>query len=326
LKTSTKLGAGASLAFMFAGMIANSTVANAAPVQGCGDPINGVAPTDEGDYCQYFFMEPSQSINFVVPAGVISLQALLVGAGAGAGGGFEDTIAAGFGYSGDGGSVRYVDLSTSAEGDSVTIKVGAGGATNFAQGGMPEKGGDTQVGEVVAPGGQSAGSGGICEIGGEQTYFYGSGSAALADEGECSSTGAAGIYPSADSNSLSLFKDLTPAIMGPSSLGNGGIMSRTPITETIGPGWGAWVSSSVDSAGSAATKGGDGLVIVRYVLEDIAPEEPENEVPEENTNEEELADTGSSEEFLNTLGTVAAGSVVLGAGLVLASRRRKSTV
>jgi hypothetical protein len=320
MKTSTKLGAGASLAFMFAGMIANSTVANAAPVQGCGDPINGVTPSDEGDYCQYIFTDTTKTINFVVPAGVISLQALLVGAGAGAGGGFGNTIAAGFGYSGDGGSVRYVDLSTSAEGDSVTIKVGAGSATMFGQGEMPEKGGDTQVGEVVAPGGQSAGSGGICELGGVQSYFYGSGAAAVTDEGECSNTGAAGIYPSADSNSLSLFKDLTPTAMGPLSLGNGGIMSLTPVVGTNGPGWGAWVASAPDAEGSAATKGGDGLVIVRYVLEDIAPEE------QEENNGGELADTGSNEEFLNTLGTVAAGSVVLGAGLVLASRRRKSTV
>lgn len=320
MKTSTKLGAGASLAFMFAGMIANSTVANAAPVQGCGDPINGVTPTDEGEYCQYLFADSTQTVNFVIPAGVISLQALLVGAGAGAGGGFESTIAAGAGYSGDGGSVRYIDLSSSAEGDVVTIKVGGGGASNFTQGGMPEKGGDSQVGEVVAPGGQSAGSGGMCELDGVQAFFYGSGSAALQDEGECSNTGAPGIYPSADSNSLSLFKDLTPEVMGPLSLGNGGIMSRTPLTGTNGPGWGAWVESSGNSSGSAATKGDDGLVMLRYVLEDIAPE-----VPEEN-NGGELADTGSREEFLNTLGAVAAGSVVLGAGLVLASRRRKSAV
>lgn len=320
MKTSTKLGAGASLAFMFAGMIANSTVANAAPVQGCGDPINGVTPTDEGDYCQYFFTDPAQTVNFVVPAGVISLQALLVGAGAGAGGGFGNTIAAGFGYSGDGGSVRYVDLSSSAEGDSITIKVGAGSATKFGQGEMPEKGGDSQVGEVVAPGGQSAGSGGMCAIGSAGGYFYGSGAAGVQDGEACSATGAPGIYPASDSNSLSLFKDLSPVVMGPLSLGNGGIMASTPVTGTLGPGWGAWVASAVDLEGTAAPKGGDGLVVLRYVLEDIAPE-----VPEEN-NGVELADTGSSEEFLNTLGTVAAGSVVLGAGLVLASRRRKSSV
>ena len=320
MKASTKLGAGASLAFMFAGMIANSTVANAAPVQGCGKPVNEVVPTDVGDYCQYMFINPAQTFNFVVPEGVISLQALLVGAGAGAGGGFGNTIAAGFGYSGDGGSVRYVDLSTSAEGDSITIKVGAGSETKFGQGEMPEKGGDTQVGEAVAPGGQSAGSGEMCAIGATGGNFYGSGAAGVADGEVCSGTGAPGIYPSTDSNSLSLFKDLTPEVMGPSSLGNGGIMSSTPITETIGPGWGAWVASSVDLEGTAAAKGGDGLVIVRYVLEDIEPE-----APEENTGGD-LADTGTSEEFLNTLGSVAAGSVVLGAGMVLASRRRKSSV
>jgi hypothetical protein len=320
LKTTTKLGAGVSLAFVFAGMIANSTVANAAPVQGCGKPINEATPTDVGDYCQYMFIYPEQTFNFVVPAGVISLQALLVGAGAGAGGGFGNTIAAGFGYSGDGGSVRYVDLSSSAEGDSITIKVGAGSATMFGQGEMPAKGGDTQVGEVVAPGGQSAGSGGVCAIGSTGGYFYGSGAAGVPDGEACSATGAPGIYPSADSNSLSLFKDLTPAVMGASSLGNGGIMASTPVAGELGPGWGAWVASAVDVAGTAAAKGGDGLVIVRYVLEDIEPE-----APEENTGGD-LADTGTSEEFLNTLGSVAAGSVVLGAGMVLASRRRKSSV
>ncbi len=327
MKTSTKLGAGASLTFLLSSLMANGVVANAETVEGCGEMPEGVVLEKNGEYCQLIFgFGPGAAMEatWTVPEGVTSLQALLTGGGAGANDGGGEDFASGWGYSGAGGKVSYADLTSTPAGTELTVKVGAGGLTDAAGTGASVAGGTSEIlgpdatSLALALGGQGTGGGGYCTPTNVTAPFVGVGigAANIEDTDACDEFGAQGIVPGDDPNSPSLFKDLKgDAPDGGFQFGNGGILSDSEAN-VFGPGWGAWVKGNSDGSVTAATSGQPGVVIIRYILE---------EVPAENeTGGEELADTGASEEQVSTLAQAAAMIAGLGTMLVLSSRRRKN--
>jgi len=328
LKTSTKLGAGASLTFLLSSFLTTGVVANAETVEGCGETPMGATLEKTDEYCQLVFgFGPGASLTseWIVPQGVTSLQALLVGGGAGANRGFA--VLSGEGYSGDGGKVSYADLTSTAAGTELSIKVGAGGVSDMAGTGSSVAGGVTEIlgsgSDVLASalGGENAGSSGFCvpeelapEIANNVVLSAGVGAAALSDDDDntCDEFGSKGVVPGEDTNSLSLFKDMTAEALGNGGFGNGGIVSMEE-PQVFTPGMGAWVKVSAAGEVTGAASGFSGLVILRYILEQAPVEK-----------EEELADTGASEEQLTTLAKAAALIAGLGALMLIPARRRRN--
>jgi hypothetical protein len=328
LKTSTKLGAGASLTFLLSSFLTTGVAANAETVEGCGETPMGATLEKTDEYCQLIFgFGPGASLRseWIVPQGVTSLQALLVGGGAGANRGFA--VLSGEGYSGDGGKVSYADLTSTEAGTEFTVIVGAGGVSDMAGTGSSVAGGLTEIlgpgsseALVSALGGENAGSSGFCvpeeldpEVANRVVLAFGVGSAAAVDDDNtCDEFGSKGIVPGEDTNSLSLFKDMTAEALGNGGFGNGGIVSMEE-PQVFTPGMGAWVKVSAAGEVTGATSGFSGLVIFRYILEQAPVEK-----------EEELADTGASEEQLATLAKAAALIAGLGALMLIPARRRRN--
>jgi hypothetical protein len=300
MKNSMKLGAGASLAFIFTGLLANGTIASAAPAVDCGPAVNGVTPTTNGDYCQYIFNSAAQSGPFIVPAGLSALQAVLVGAG----GGGDNS------YSGNGGAVSYLDLTEFQAGTSLDLEIGLGGSSNPSVEGTKT---EIRIGPAAIA---SALGGGfvdvfspLCFIG-DLGFFSGIGAANVTDIDTCEVNGALGVYPGDDPNSPSLFKNMASEGGSLKSFGNGGIAASLVGQVPVGPGWGAPVlfDGNVHSAG----KGSDGAVFLRYTFAPV----------EEPVEQETLAETGTGSSL--GLAGLAFASSVVGAVFVLASRRRKN--
>lgn len=325
MKTSTKLGAGASLTFLLSSLLTTGVAANAETVEGCGEIPDGAALIKTDKYCEIIFgsfPNPSQTGTWTVPQGVISLQALLVGGGAGANDGGGEDFASGWGYSGDGGKVSYADLTSTKAGTELFIRFGAGGLTDFAGNGASVVGGTSEIlgpggiSLASALGGQGTGGAGVCTAPGVFNRGFlavGIGAAAFDDGLEaCEEFGSKGIVPAEDPNSTSLFKDLTLEALNGAALGNGGILSSS-VPSVFGSGWGAWIKGSLDGSVTAAPSGASGSVSLRYVLEEVPVEE-----------EEELADTGASEEQLSNLAKTAALIAGLGALMLIPARRRRN--
>jgi LPXTG-motif cell wall-anchored protein len=310
-------------------MFGNVPMTQAASVERCGqEPVGGTL-TDEGDYCQISFEGSGSNFSWSVPEGVTELQGLLVGAGAGANSAFYEP-SSGVSYGGHGGSVSYIDLSTTPVGTELSITVGQGGTSltdliAWTAGGPSEiKAGATVLASAL--GGESTGYNYCSPAGGEgygAITEEGRGAGGQSGTGTCFAAGSPGIFPSTDANSTSLFKDLTPEAMNQVGFGVGGILSwiSTPTSMYIGQGAGATLTP--DSS-TFYSKGSDGAVFLRFnklPAEEVVPEEvtPPTDV------EKELADTGvNSSETLSIAGA-AAVMVFAGTSALLLSRRRRNS-
>lgn len=332
MKNSTKLGAGASLAFLASSLLAAPNVASAASVETCGDEVPGATLNDQGEYCELSIFGSGADVSWTVPAGLAELQGLLVGGGAGANTGITD-FTSGWSYAGAGGSVSYVDLTATSPGTVLTLKVGAGGKSRTELGEWTA-GGTTEIknGATVlssSAGGQGTGYNGCLPAGGEAYLLYveeGQGAAGVAGTGTCFATGSTGIFPSTDPNSTSLFKDLTPAVLNQVGLGTGGVISWLVEPQAWVSGQGAGVILSGETAKVQELQGTDGAVVLRfskYLVE--VEEEVEPEVTPPTDVEKELADTGVSSSETLSLAGAAAVMVVVGTSALLLSRRRRNS-
>lgn len=330
MKTSTKLGAGASLAFLASSLLATTNVASAAQVETCGDEVPGTTLSDQGEYCEISIFGSGPEVSWTVPTGLTELQGLLVGGGAGSDTGVMSPPS-GWSYAGAGGSVSYVDLTSTSAGTVLTLKVGAGGKSRtetieWTAGGTTEiKNGATILSSAL--GGQNTGYNGCTPAGGSGYLDYveeGRGAAGVAGTSTCFEKGSTGIFPSTDPNSTSLFKDMSPEKTFGIGLGTGGVISWQVAPQVWVSGQGAGATLSGEGTAVREPQGTDGAVILRFnkflVEEETPPTDEETPPTDEG---EELADTGSNE-TINSLSTLAAGLVAAGFGALILSRRRRN--
>lgn len=194
---------------------------------------------------------------FAVPSSVSKMSAVLVGGGEG--GGILADGGGPFGaYAGSGGGVLFVD-SVSLSGP-IAITVGAGGDTDFSDGG------DTTVGSDLAGGGKYDNV--LGPVSGYPQQFPAfevetgpplsmySGAGAGGTPSDCSS--GPGLTASAAATGSSLF----PAVAGEPSYGVGGSCSGVVLTGIAAAGRGGDVYS--DGPNLASDAGVDGAVILRW--------------------------------------------------------------
>lgn len=269
----------------------------------CGTAPTGGTMTESGGVCTLTF-DDAGTYSFTTPAAVADFQALLVGAGGGA------WVNGTNGYAGSGGKVKYVPLGSGATSKVFAIVVGLGGPSDAVS---PLDGTDSTITydsqTLLASRGYM--SNGWCVVTGSGTDQTGVGNGAGGDtpssNGEQCVT-APGVNPSAgnvDSTGLAV-----PALFANYNLnlGKGGSVLVSPAglpTLTAGAGASVIMDNATTSSVANDAKAGDGLVVLRWSLED-APDD--------------LANTGSeSSELL----AVAAGAIGVGAVLVVAKRRAR---
>jgi len=278
---------------------------------------NPNAITVGNDVCEITFLT-TPSADFVVPAGVSAMQALLVGGGSGANAG----------YTGGGGEVKVVDLT--GEGD-VAIEVAT--AAGVAESGKPSK--VTQSGEdfiangglladgvagapgAGGPGGQDKGNNSFGDIGSNITNspeLNGGnglvvkdieGATLFSDVDDCyGGGGSAGNY-------ISGGDDIIAGWVGVVSCGAGttSVNVETDVVTPVAPLANSGGGAAGFPTGSEGRAGSSGRVVLRYNLEEAAPEEA--------TPEEELANTGTSHTTLPLI----AGLLLAAAGAFALKRR-----
>ena len=292
-----------------------ATPAMAAELADCGTAPAGGTLTLTGDVCLLTFSTPG-SYNFTTPKAFSGLAVLLVGAGGGADystGQNQDA-----GYAGSGGKVTYVDLSSNNGEESLSITVGAGGAssnTTIASG----QASTLTVGSSVstAAGGAmgiAANAPTYCAFSGNGRDYLGVGDGAGGNSpsraGE-TCVEAPGVNPSlgtADSSGTpasSLFAGLNQ------EFGAGGKLFALPAslpTQTVGAGANAVVDPTSDGLDPVAdAAGANGFAAIAWQL----PATPDAVA---------LADTGSDAYAPLLLG---AGAMALGAVLFSRAGRRR---
>ena len=268
----------------------------------CGTAPTGGTMTSSGNVCTLTF-DAAGEYTFT-PSVLGDLQAIMVGGGGGAEA-FGST-----GYSGIGGSVVYADLSGEIAGSPLTITVGEGGVS----GANPSSGDYSRVDGVdryTADGGDSGDiTHGYCALNGSYSTYMGLGegskSASSTVNGEVCGTAGAGITASLgdlDTEERHFGTLFTNYAL---ELGAGGILHDNVALPEPKPGQGASINMNTNTTELVdATDGADGLVSLRW------------------TAGSSLANTGSESSRLSAL---AGGSILLGAGLMVAgAARRRAT-
>ncbi|HLP23992.1 MAG TPA: hypothetical protein VK139_08150 [Microbacteriaceae bacterium] len=297
-----------------AGSLLAPAIANA-DVADCGT-FDGATVTEANGVCQAVY-DTAGEYTFTVPTGVTSLAIIAAGGGGGA------YVDGSLGYSGSGGKVAFADLTSTGEGDELSITVGAGGASGSGgvSNGESSVVTDTVDVNVVADGGQSGGyDGDFCRPGGVGTgvTLIGSGAGGRAVlNGNACDAAAPGLNPAVDltdnyTNSLpEIFADFG------GEFGKGGSLVVAPGVLESGVGQGGGIQWDLDNdTTSSYSDGVAGMVVLRWI-----PGVTETPSP---------SATGSAGAALATTGTPASGWLSPAAGLValgsvgLVATRRKS--
>lgn len=206
----------------------------------CGEAQVGSILSVVAGNCEAVFAE-SGEYSFVAPEEAELIQAIVVGAGGGA----TEVSANENGYGGGGGEVIFVD--TVANGETIAVTIGTGGASGNTDGGG---GGNTLFDTTTARGGGGGAANGWAGASGDGSYadnsYVGGGSI---DDGQ-----GTGYLPS----DIELVDDsvLFPLIDSELELGRGGRFEQTPAE--IGFGWGG------SSWNGVAQPGSDGAVLIRW--------------------------------------------------------------
>jgi hypothetical protein len=263
VKTSRTLTFGGFTALVSTTILGSATVASAANVDGCGlEPDGGNLERNAG-ICELTFDSRSSGA-WILPAGIAGLHAVLVGAGGGASYAQPNT-----GYSGAGGDVEFVDLTSYVPDDAAEVSVGVGGES-----GTP-RGYDGQLtylrmngGSTLNVDGGNAGDNypfgwGYCDV--PFIGYFGENVGAGAGDppigGSCFG-GGPGIVPDTDSDAPAIFDGFT------TELGRGGgVFIDTTRSLQIGEGANVFYDSGNDAT-TADAAGADGVVIFRYTASD----------------------------------------------------------
>lgn len=275
----------------------------------CGTAPAGGTLLATTDYCQLTF-STAGSYEVTVPSSATGLYAILVGAGSGVG----DASFSNVGYAGSGGLVKYLDL-TDQIGNEITVNVGSGGTV--ANNTSTNPGTDTAL--IYSSTGASAftntyqsdfnDSCNISGYSGGNSFIMFLGKDAknshrlTASSQDCTNKFGLGINPSAGDHDSS--NNPVPAIFRnyDAWLGAGGqiAIDGTPTPGGFGAG-GSFSVSSSDLSFSNVQAGHDGAAIFRW---------------EQKTG---LGNTGSDSASMSEL---AAGLMIAGLGVTLASRVRR---
>lgn len=304
-----------------AALTAISAAAPAVAAPDCGVvPMGATLTTPTATTCELDF-STAGTFNWVIPADIYGLQALLVGGGAGA------SSNESLGYAGTGGDVRYVDYSSAAAGGSVDVVVGAGGTSAFNGDGSDGEDSTTTVAAVT-----SVGDGGIvatfvditstCQPEGDIDVFGVNGNSAvvtLVDSGlNCEATYAAGLNPT--TTPTDSFGNARPAIFSSLNLtvGAGGRILPTATAlladaalDGTGNGADIHYTNTIGEFDGYNLAGGSGRVVLRY---SIVP------LPITAAADPALAATGVEAAPVLTVAALTAG---LGAAMLALARRRK---
>ena len=271
-----------------------------ASVADCGPKPTGGTLTESNGICTLKFTTAG-TYSFTTPAALSELAAISIGGGGGLAyftpnGGWD------YGYAGNAGGVEYADLTQVETGKVFQIVVGQGGATAFetaSNGAATTVISDAQT--LTGAGGTASNLSSYCTLGNNGYVGVGDGAGG-------NSTSRAG-EPCAQGpgfNFSTAFPELFPT--NDIFIGLGGMIYNSGTRPALAPGSGA--SGTLTTAEpsqwvSRDEKGADGAAIFRWAVPNS------------------LANTGSDSE--NTTG-IAAAAILLGAALVIASRKRNRTV
>lgn len=303
----------ATIGFGLVGIGSSLFAAPASAAINCGTAPTGGTLTQSGDYCQLKFATPGD-YSFTVPSSANQLFALVVGSGAGA---LTNVNSSSEGYAGSAGKVHYKDMTDSIA-QQLSIHIGSGGTSGSDA--TAANGGDSSVNSQAtanfavsfgAAGTQTSYSNsctlptwstGILSVGeGARTAnsLTNSGGACVAGEGQ-------GVNPhngdvDSDGNQVpSIFSDLNQ------TFGTGGRIKRNNddvMLPTLTYGDGAGFQAGNNNFSDIQATAGGGVAFLRW------------------RHVGALANTGSDSAGTSAL---AAGLILAGAGLVAASRKRRS--
>ena len=297
------------IGFGLVGIGSSLFAAPASAAISCGTAPTGGTLTQSGDYCQLKFATPGD-YSFTVPSSASQLFALVVGGGAG---GYIQGN--GDGYAGSAGKVHYKDMSDSIN-TPLSIHIGTGGPGGVDSG--ANGGTDSSVSApATSDNAISFGASGSqttlatqCALPGWGVFLsLGEGSRTQmsmnAAGDSCINGQGAGVNPhvgNVDSDghaTPTIFRDLN------TTYGTGGSIVVAPTalpTVLAGDGGSLQATSTPATWNAAAASGGNGLAILRW-------------------KSGGLANTGS-----DSVGTsaLAAGLILAGTGLVVASRKRRT--
>lgn len=239
----------------------------------CGASETGKVVTFASGICQAEY-STNGAFAFTVPSGATELAAIVVGAGAGA------DLDGSWGYAGDGGQVRYLDLSqTAPAGTLIPINVGDGGTTGATPtAGQPSS---LTIGSVVSSsaGGIGQDQNNYCALEGSFSTYLGNGNGAggppvKLNNDHCGTTGP-GLAPLA--NTQDNFSNIAPTIFFGFllELGKGGYVAATPSPLAQSPGQGGSIEMNLSTLVSTSSlNGSDGLVVLRWKPAVVAPVAP----------------------------------------------------
>ncbi len=296
------------------GLIGLGTTMIASPATAaidCGTAPAGGTLTQGGDYCQVAFSTPGD-FGFNVPSSATELYSLVAGAGSGV-----DIFDGASGYAGNGGQVKFTDLTASLT-LPLAIHVGLGGASN-PTGSEVNAGGDSSVNSGsqsgVAFGGVTNARDHKCNFTGYMGQLgVGNGARTAADINDlsvaCTGHEGHGVNPhngdvdSAGSAVPTIFSDLDQ------NFGEGGIAQLDTVMPSgldVGSGANLVVTmASSEISTNTSAHGSDGQVILRW--KSAAAATPT------------LAETGAAGTNMNLFGFA---SIVTGLGVMSSSLLRK---
>jgi LPXTG-motif cell wall-anchored protein len=277
-----------------------SAVPAFASTSDCGPTPTGGTLTEANGVCTLKFTTPG-TYSFTTPTALSHLAAATIGGGGGlayfgANGNWD------FGYAGNAGSVDYADFTNSTKGKAFQIVIGQGGETALNS---PSAGTASTVTSgirtLTGAGGAAASTSSFCTVGTNGMVGVGDGAG-----GNSTSRAGETCVQGPGFNFTSAFPELFPT--NDIVIGLGGMMYNSGSRPALAPGSGA--SGTLTTAEpsqwvSKDDKGADGAAIFRW------------KVPAG------LANTGTD----NTGSTsVAAGAIILGSALLVASTKRRRGV
>jgi hypothetical protein len=298
-----KFAALGSVTLMATGAAVTASPANAVALADCGTHGNATVELINNSICSVTFSSAG-AYTFTAPAGVLQLEALLIGAGAG---GFSMP----FGYGGGAGEVLFVDELDPAVTHSGEVGAGSEPGVSDSLLGEPSTLGliSAEGGEIVfGENGAASGSGNAgYSLGVNEGLWTWGGGAKTAASNANGGTEGSGYLPS--DPTLTLGSALFPVVSGERELGRGGKPTTSLPTQFIG--WGGSTASP-----SSSQNGADGGVIFRFIAPQAEPTPPGPVTPE-------LAKTGAAPlGFMNSL--LSAALIGLGALGLRYSLRRKT--
>jgi len=268
---------------------ANAASVGTAPCDSTVSSATGVTATTSGDYCVVSFTDTTTVVTWTVPTGVSSVRTLVVGGGGGTGGGGCNWM-----YTRGGGGGAVVDTAETAviAGTALTIIVGAGGSppvqndcdgpaslkSNTGTGGGYSKfGSNSQVSgggssPLTTSAGGTSGSGyagsGANQLATTLSSFAGGGGGGAGGAGTQESGGADTwvFADKAGKGGIGIFSDITGVSIGHGG-GGAGTAGSGNGTATSGGGSSTLAVNSNGSYGGGgySGRGGDGIVIVKYL-------------------------------------------------------------